>query len=313
MQNLATTTMTSVAVPLYEHFENGTLTLDFLREHKDEIMTAARRQRLRNPLVWLAMETRTVGQHTLSILLQCARMVMHVCPELLRVPDVVGLTVVHDAARWCWDEKMLELIMTHEMADINGKDQVDYRPLHYAAVIGNVPAMKQLIKLGADIEAPTHVLFDKFTPLYFSLQHPKAVSLLLGAKASATWTGENGLTLLHCVPEDIRDEDVAIETARMLLMAGAGLEATDSEGRTPADRAASMDRKKLLAWLRRAELRPIVPSIKWRPSSHWLCCKEVRDAVYGGMLVANRNRTLPLELWFCIFELLPVFLHADVH
>lgn len=303
--------MTAVAIPLYVQLQYGTLTADFLQKNKTEILTMARRQRLRNPLTHLAMETKTAGGATHSKLLQCARIVMHVCPELLQIPDVVGMTVVHDAARWCWDEKMLELIMSHDMADINGKDKVDYRPLHYAAGIGNIPAMTQLIKLGADLEAQTDGLSDRYTPLYFALQYPAAVSLLLGAKASATWTGKYGLTLLHCVPEDVRDEDDAIETSRMLLMAGANLTTRDYEKKTPADRAASMNRKKLLAWLRRAELRPIAPSNKWRPSSHWLCCREVRDAVYGSLLAAKRIRSLPLELWFCIFELLPVFLHAE--
>ena len=285
---------------------NGTLTTEFLQRERIVILDKVARHRLRNPLVFAMMETRTAGEMTLSILLQSARMMMHVCPELITAPDVVGMTAMHYAAQWCLNAKMLELVLTHKLADVNAKDSLDWRPLHYAASIDNTAAVRKLLDLGADVDARTNTDYNQFTPLYFALPNLEAASMLLKAGAEATWVGSNGITLLHCVAEDVNVEDDAIEVARMLLMAGAPLKQRDSAGRTPADCAATMSRPTLFKWLKRAESRTITPGRKWRPPNHWLCRRKVRDAVRTGLLVAARIKMIPMELWFSVFEMLPL-------
>jgi hypothetical protein len=285
---------------------NGTLTTEFLRRERIAILDKVARHRLRNPLVFAMMETRTAGEMTLSVLLQSARMLMYVCPELLTAPDVVGMTAVHYAAQWCLNAKMLELILTHKSADVNANDSFDWRPLHYAASIDNAAAVRQLLDLGADVDAQKNTEYNQFTPLYFALPHPEIASMLLKAGAAATWVGLNGVTLLHCVAEDVNVEDDAIEVARMLLMAGAPLNLRDAAGRTPADCAATMSRPTLFKWLKRAESRTITPGRKWRPPNHWLCRRQIRDAVCTSLLVSARIKTIPTELWFSVFEMLPL-------
>ena len=74
----------------------------------------------------------------------------------------------------------------------------------------------------------------------------------------------------------------------------------------PADCAATMSRPTLFKWLKRAESRTITPGRKWRPPNHWLCRRKVRDAVRTGLLVAARIKMIPMELWFSVFEMLPL-------
>ena len=131
-------------------------------------------------------------------------------------------------------------------ANVNGLNEVGETPLHMAAFAGATKRVQLFLEYGADIRAT-----DKFgrTPLHGAAGQGKleTVKTLLAWGADPKTVDQGGRTPLHEVSEgstrDLSNSLIAMEqtpklddfpgTAKLLLEAGAHVDARDSSGDTP--------------------------------------------------------------------------------
>lgn len=84
-----------------------------------------------------------------------------------------------------------------EGADPNDKTQRSgYQPIHLAAAIGHIEALRLLIKYGADVDAQTN---EGVTPLHYAANHGDVLvtNMLLSAKAKPDLGDNHGFVALH--------------------------------------------------------------------------------------------------------------------
>lgn len=157
------------------------------------------------------------------------------------------------------------------------------RPLHVAALVGNVPLMKSLIAAGATIDAPSE---DGLRPIDFAAGggKPEAVQALLDAGAGLATTTPREHTPLMMAVEGGKPEMVqfllakgakideanshgaqaihiaagtdSTESLKRLIAAGAKLDAPASDGRTPLTIAIEANRLANVQVLMDAGVRP---------------------------------------------------------
>jgi uncharacterized protein len=80
-----------------------------------------------------------------------------------------------------------------KISDVNSRDQHGTTPLMYAAALGNVDAMKVLLRAGADVNARN--AFDA-TALMWCINQPNMVRLLLAKGADVNARSKMGRTPL---------------------------------------------------------------------------------------------------------------------
>ena len=162
---------------------------------------------------------------------------------------------LHLAARGGLDEVVRELLTRGASPQ---SDDYWGTPLHFAAANGHASTMRLLLKAGADPNA--HAADHRYTPLHEALidRHVEAVRVLIDAKADLDARDDDGQTPLHWggfayrpqavhlyrdlgAPHDTRFVDAGpAEAMKLLLEAGASIEATDAEGNTPLHAAAQV-------------------------------------------------------------------------
>lgn len=120
-----------------------------------------------------------------------------------------------------------------ENAERNGPDDLpdDFgrSPIHYAAADGDAAEVSRLLAEGADAGEPDAA---RFTPLHFAAQeqHPAVVRVLVDAGADVKATDRWGNTPLWRAVFTAHGD---VETAALLLAAGADPEAQNDSGVTP--------------------------------------------------------------------------------
>ncbi|KFY41936.1 hypothetical protein V494_02702 [Pseudogymnoascus sp. VKM F-4513 (FW-928)] len=103
----------------------------------------------------------------------------------INVCDESGLTVVHKVAK-CGCINIMDLILQRGWANIESESDHGLRAIHYAVIRGNTVVLSNLLKAGADVNAP-----DSFgnTPLHYAnmYSNTEKISLLIehGAKVDS--------------------------------------------------------------------------------------------------------------------------------
>ena len=140
----------------------------------------------------------------------------------LRQRNSDGENALHVAARYGDAEVVAALL--DRGADIHTATLANWTPLHFASFQGNHKVATLLLQRGAD---PNRRAKHGLTPLLLaSMEGDEAmVEVLLAHGAAPSLAAEGGFTPLH------RAMDV--ETARLLLEAGADTNAADAWGNTP--------------------------------------------------------------------------------
>ena len=133
-------------------------------------------------------------------------------------------------------------------ADVNTRSSIGGTPLYVAAELHNVRVVSALLAAGADPELAIHARHGGMTPLLWSAsqRHPDTAveSLLLERGASTeVRTCPTARTALVVAIQHRR-----ADLARLLVEAGANIDAVDADGFTPLDYA--HEQPELAAWLR---------------------------------------------------------------
>lgn len=119
-------------------------------------------------------------------------------------------------------------------ADVNTRDAIyGNTPLHWATAFGNKEIAKLLVDNGADTNAKDD---NAFTPLHYAVNNNnKEMAKILINNSNVNAKNINGDTPLHVATQnDINYEDKQ-DIINLLLENGADAEATNNEGKTPAD------------------------------------------------------------------------------
>ncbi len=131
--------------------------------------------------------------------------------------------------------------------DINARNPNGWGPLHRAVLWGQVEMVRFLLDNGADVNARAH---DGWTPVHaaaagYVQTAPEVLAMILAAGGDVSATTDDGWTALHSVVANDflgwrYPRDWSERKLRMILQAGAELEARDAAGRTPLHWAAWM-------------------------------------------------------------------------
>ena len=122
----------------------------------------------------------------------------------------------------------------------------DCTPLHYAAEHGHTPVVKVMIEAGADVDKEA---YRGFTSLHHAAVtgHAPVIKELIKAGADVNTTDDDGTAPLHFAVHN-RDEDCAA----LLLAHGADVHKVDYAGRTPMRIAMQREHKKMIEMLKQA-------------------------------------------------------------
>ena len=149
----------------------------------------------------------------------------------LDLRDSLGRTLLHNAAR---DGDIIRVeALIAAGADTHARGNMAATPLHMAAEAGHEygrgETAKALIDAGADVNA---VDIEGYTPLHLAIRngHTGVTKALLASGAETSISSEYGYTPLH---ETARAFTAIAESAQLLTAAGADVNATDIDGRTP--------------------------------------------------------------------------------
>jgi ankyrin repeat protein len=198
-----------------------------------------------SPVAELAAELQcraaTMGTAMLRRLLQCG-----IDVGALRMDD--GRSACHVAAEAGDDAVLLEMLVRVAGVDFNARDSFGYACVHNCASLGRSEMLRWLIGAGADVDS---IAVKGRTPLHYACERSNrgsvCVLLLVAAGANVRARDTHGRTPCHCVANPFRvveSEIACILDARLLVAAGADLDALAADGSTP---------RELLAWNAAAE------------------------------------------------------------
>ena len=142
-----------------------------------------------------------------------------------------------------------------DLADIMGRTT-----LHWASIVGDSAAVKQLIRCGAD---PNKTDTLGYTSLHSAIpRNSGCLELLLRAKADVELKNVHGQTVLHSASA-LRREITSLD---LLLKYGANIEATDCHGLTPLHFAVMRDNHLMVSGLLEKD-----GNINARSTNGWDC------------------------------------------
>ncbi len=197
-------------------------------------------------------------------------------PSLIRAEDQYGSTALDLAVELSDVELVRQLL--EKGADVHHESPRTGLPLHRAAFAGNKRLIETLLAAGADPNrnprrSPAH---DFGTALHFAVigGSVDATRMLLehGASVNSAATDHGGVTPLIVSVMNTRRPNERVELVRLLLDAGADINAADSLGNTAlsvaSSRAKSRDPKKakLFEEIERL-LKEAASASEWRKSS----------------------------------------------
>ena len=163
----------------------------------------------------------------------------------LEARDNVQQTPLHYATRW-GNTKIVQLLIEKNPSILEAKDKYGRTPLFSAILSGNEQVVEEVIKSGADLEARDK--YGQQTPLHYASSEQgniKIVQLLLEKNPILLETkNEFGNTPLYESVNSVHWPDVGIdwynyESVKLLHGAGANLNTTNKNGKTPLHAAVS--------------------------------------------------------------------------
>ena len=130
-------------------------------------------------------------------------------------------------------------------ADVTARGRGGDTALHRALLLNTPDAVKSLIAAGSDLEARNN---SGATPLIGFPTSPRAgvrhlvgLKILLDAGADVNARDKRGRNVLHILDSPFVDEKCKIELTRELLERGVDINARDQDGATPLGRLAQMN------------------------------------------------------------------------
>ncbi|KAJ0165890.1 Ankyrin repeat and death domain-containing protein 1A [Colletotrichum tanaceti] len=156
-------------------------------------------------------------------------------PWAMNQPNHCGETPLNVAVRLGNLDGVRELVRLG--CDVNQRDGFGYTPLIEAARYGHVAMVQWLLDADCTVDAKGSY---GHTALHFAAQvnhesSTQPLRILLSAGASVTVTGSDGNSVMHRLAISGAPKAVLGGTLRLLLDAGADLEACNSQGRTPLE------------------------------------------------------------------------------
>ena len=170
-----------------------------------------------------------------------------------------GRTPLHWAMSWPVEREQVELVklLIQAGADVNAADEFGVTPLQFSAEIGSVDSVKALISAGADVDFQRHQVTDysygemmKALHVYVCDENDNTTKYRIGL--SRCYEGFNIQDQMGNAPLHDAVLHDRVDVVRVLLGAGADVNATNNAGKTPLDLAEQQGHDSLAETLKAA-------------------------------------------------------------
>ncbi len=178
------------------------------------------------------------------------------------IPNAYGRTPLHWAMSWPveWEQVELVKLLIQAGADVNAVDEFGVTPLQFSAEIGSVGSIKALISAGANVDFQRHQVTDyssggqMMEALHGCDENDNSIGgIKYRIGRSRCYEGFNIQDNMGNVPLHDAVLHDRVDVVRVLLGAGADVNATNNAGKTPLDLAEQQGHDSLAEALKAAD------------------------------------------------------------
>ena len=191
--------------------------------------------------------------------------------KIVNSKDLTQVTPLHKASSTGNLKMVKDLIQLG--AEIEAKDEDGMTSLLFAVSEGKADVVKYLIEMGAQIEEKTKI---DITPLHLSKNH-EITKILIQNGANIEATAMDGITPLHAAAEDGQMENV-----KCLIHHGAQIDVKNIKGQTAFDLADEEENFEIAEYLlvKKKELESKNPPNHMNDQADCIICLTPRNGLY---------------------------------